>query len=99
MNRFGIRFFKHLSGIFRLLDVIYNFDPSETENRLEGWCSSLGQDVENVWTRPELEEHIRDEHSTFTWLIEPMLKRTGFEIEDATYSSDGFVASYVARAV
>ena len=37
----------------------------------------------------------RDEHSTFTWLLEPMLERCGFVIRDATYSEDDFSARYV----
>jgi 2-polyprenyl-3-methyl-5-hydroxy-6-metoxy-1,4-benzoquinol methylase len=45
-----------------------------------------------------LEEHIRDEHSTFTWLSEPMMERAGFRIEDATYTDNGIFAEYVARA-
>ncbi len=45
-------------------------------------------DVDVGWTRPELAEHVRDEHSTFTWLLEPMIERAGFDISDATYTTD-----------
>ena len=45
----------------------------------------------------ELAEHVRDEHSTFTWLLEPMMQRSGFAIEDADYSEDGIFAKYVLR--
>lgn len=41
---------------------------------------------------------MRDEHSTFTWLLEPMIHRAGFAIEDAAYSGDGIWAQYVLRA-
>jgi hypothetical protein len=51
------------------------------------------------WTRADIEEHIRDENSTFTWLLEPMIERSGFRIEAADYSADGIFARYVARAV
>ena len=51
------------------------------------------------WNRSDVEEHIRDEHSTFTWLLEPMLEKAGFEIEDASYSPDKLFARYVARAI
>jgi hypothetical protein len=54
---------------------------------------------EGGWTRADIEEHIRDEHSTFTWLLEPMMERSGFRIEEAEYSPDGIFARYVARAV
>jgi hypothetical protein len=40
---------------------------------------------------------VRDEHSTFTWLLEPMIERAGFRIEDAAYSQDAIFASYAPR--
>ena len=45
--------------------------------------------------RAELEQHIRDEHSTFTWLLEPMIEAVGFTIDHAEYSDDAFFAKYV----
>jgi hypothetical protein len=53
-------------------------------------------DVERGWTRAELAEHVRDEHSTFTWLLEPMIERAGFEVVDADYRS-GVFARYLCR--
>ena len=44
--------------------------------------------------RAALEEHVHDEHSTFTWLLEPMIERAGLEIRDAQYSDDGIWARY-----
>jgi ubiquinone/menaquinone biosynthesis C-methylase UbiE len=85
-------------GVLRLWDVIYSFSASEAEQRLNEWCATLGDDVKDGWTCADIEEHIRDEHSTFTWLLEPMLARSGFQIEDASYSPDGIFAKYIARA-
>jgi len=85
-------------GMFRLWDTVYSFDLSEADARLEAWCATLDGDVESEWTRADIEEHVRDEHSTFSWLLEPMLLASGFEIEDAEYSPDGIFAKYVARA-
>jgi ubiquinone/menaquinone biosynthesis C-methylase UbiE len=81
-------------GILRLWDIVYDFDPAEAEERFEAWCAT---GVKGDWSREELEEHVRDEHSTFTWLLEPMIERCGFEIEDVDRSPDGFFASYIAR--
>jgi ubiquinone/menaquinone biosynthesis C-methylase UbiE len=86
-------------GVLRLWDVVYNFDPAEAEDRIEGWCATGRTEVEGAWSRAELEDHVRDEHSTFSWLLEPMIRRSGFEIEDASYSRDGVFAKYVARVV
>lgn len=55
--------------------------------------------TEGGWTRGDIEEHIRDEHSTFTGLLEPIIERNGFRLERANHSSDGIFAEYVARAV
>ena len=85
-------------GLLRLVDVVYSFGPDEAFDRLEAWCASVGDDIVAGWARAELEEHVRDEHSTFTWLLEPMIRRAGFEIEDAGYSGDGIWAQYVLRA-
>ncbi|MEO6469998.1 MAG: class I SAM-dependent methyltransferase, partial [Acidimicrobiia bacterium] len=86
-------------GIVRLWDVVYHFDIADAAERLEAWCATGGADVSSEWLRAELDEHVRDEHSTFTWLLEPMMERAGFEIERAEYSADGFSAQYVARAM
>ena len=87
-------------GVLRLWDVVYNFSPEDAESNLEAWCETLTYDEgEGGWTRADIEEHIRDEHSTFTWLLEPMMERSGFRIETAEYSPDGIFARYVARAV
>lgn len=86
-------------AVLRLWDVVYSFQPAEAEERIEAWCATGGSAAESDWTRAELEEHVRDEHSTFTWLLEPAIERAGFRIEDAEYSPDGIFARYVARRV
>lgn len=85
-------------GILRLWDVVYSFDPAAAEDHIEAWCASVQGDGDGDWHRSDVEEHVRDEHSTFTWLLEPMLERAGFAIEDADYSADKIFAKYVARA-
>jgi ubiquinone/menaquinone biosynthesis C-methylase UbiE len=87
-----------VGGILRLWDVVFSFDPSAATDRIEAWCATSGTDVGSDWIRDELEEHVRTEHSTFSWLLEPMLVRTGFDVVQAVYSDDGIVARYVARA-
>ena len=86
-------------GILRLWDVVYHFDAADAAERIEAWCATGGTDVTAEWLRTEIEEHARDEHSTFTWLLEPMMVRAGFEIERSEYSGDGISAQYIARAV
>jgi ubiquinone/menaquinone biosynthesis C-methylase UbiE len=86
-------------GMFRLWDVVYNFAPAETEDRIEAWCATGGDTVEAEWSRAELEEHVRDEHSTFSWILEAMIGRSGFEIAQVEHTEDGIFARYLLRAV
>ena len=72
-----LRRFTQLGGVFRLWDVVYNFSAAEAEDRLDAWCATLPYEIrDGNWTRADIEEHIRDEHSTFTWLLEPMIERS-----------------------
>jgi SAM-dependent methyltransferase len=84
-------------GILRLWDVVYSFEPRDAAERIESWCSTGGPSVEDDWSRAELEEHVRDEHSTFSWILEPMAVRCGFTVESADYSDDQILAKYVLR--
>jgi SAM-dependent methyltransferase len=82
-------------GILRLADVVYGFDANDAAAGLEQWMSGAGSgSIDTAWIRAELEEHVRDEHSTFTWLLEPMISNAGFVIEQADYSADRVVARY-----
>ena len=85
-------------GILRLVDVVYGFDPADAGTVLERWmATAASDDPEDDWTRAELEEHVRDEHSTFTWLLEPMLEKAGLAIEHAEYSEDRMFAELHLR--
>jgi len=90
-------------GVLRLSDAVYSFDLADAARALEAWCASAPDDADADpdvdWARWELEEHVSDEHSTFSWLLEPMMERAGFGIEITQYSADQVFAEYVARAI
>jgi hypothetical protein len=66
------------------------------ETGIAHWLQSSAADrPEDDWTRDELETHLRDDYSTFTWLLEPMIARAGFKIETADYRGVGVYANYV----
>jgi len=82
-------------GILRLRDIVFAFDPGEAQRFIHAWLESGKTRSDDGWTRAELEEHLREEHSTFGWLLEPMLERAGLEIEHADYGSRRIYAEYV----
>jgi SAM-dependent methyltransferase len=83
-------------GIFQLRDLVFAFDLSEAEAGIANWLQTAAADrPEDGWTRGELETHLREEYSTFTWLLEPMMARAGFEIVTADYGPEGAYANYI----
>jgi hypothetical protein len=86
-------------GILRLRDFIFSFDIDETEDHIEAWLAGAVADPELGWTREELEIHLREEHSTYRWLFEPMLEKAGFEILDAQPIASRVYTSYTCVKV
>ncbi len=72
-------------GVLRLRDLIYDFAPSEAEAVFEGWFAGAATDPALGYTAADYAEHIRTEHSTFRWLLEPLLDAAGFDIVDAEF--------------
>lgn len=83
------------SGVLRLRDLVYSFEPRDAATAIEAWLAGAPDDPREGWTCEELERHVRDEHSTFTWLLEPMVERAGFELREASYDPSGIFAAYV----
>jgi FkbM family methyltransferase len=67
-------------GILRVRDLIYDFEPANAAEVFEAWFASASKVPGYGWSAEELAEHVRLEHSTFTWLLEPMFEHTGFDI-------------------
>ena len=77
-------------GVLYLQDLVYSFDPDEAEHEIESWLARASARPESGWTRAELETHVREEYSTFSWLLEPMIERAGFAIRDARHDNPIF---------
>ena len=80
-------------GRFFLFDIVFPSEATDLEDQINAWVRSTA-----LQSGPELaaeaEIHIREEYSTYDWVMEGLLKRTGFEIESAEYG-DGFQATYI----
>jgi len=82
-------------GTLRLRDLVFSFAPADAESGVRRWIdATAAADAAAGWTRAELQTHVRSEHSTFTWLLEPMLAGTGFRILDSAYAPIGAYADY-----
>jgi ubiquinone/menaquinone biosynthesis C-methylase UbiE len=83
-------------GVLRLHDLIYDFQPSEADTVFQRWLEGAADDPARGYTSADFAEHIRTEHSTFRWLLEPMLAATGLEIVTADFSSSVY-GTYTCR--
>ncbi|HEY2593391.1 MAG TPA: class I SAM-dependent methyltransferase [Chloroflexota bacterium] len=72
-------------GVLRLRDLVYDFQPQEATEVFTHWLESAATDPSQGYTAADYAEHIRMEHSTFRWLLEPMLVAAGFEITDVAF--------------
>jgi SAM-dependent methyltransferase len=83
-------------GTLILRDLVYDFEPREANEAIEEWLAGAAPSPAEGWTRGEFETHVRDEHSTFAWLLEPLLEHAGFEIVERDVRG-GIYATYVSR--
>jgi hypothetical protein len=83
-----------LGGVL-LRDLVYSFEPHEAAAVFQRWFASAVSDPTSGYSGEELRTQVRSEHSTFGWLLEPMLGRAGFEnlktehAQSRTYSAYG----------
>jgi len=84
-------------GLLRLRDLAYDFEPADADERIDAWFAGAVTDPATGWTAAELAEHVRTEHSTYRWLLEVLLERTGFDIVDVAYRRGAYGAYTCVR--
>ena len=81
-------------GVLYLRDLIFSFEPDEAEHVIEMWLANAPERAEQGWTRAELETHLREEYSTFSWLLEPMIEHAGFAIQSVNHGASRVHSAY-----
>jgi SAM-dependent methyltransferase len=82
-------------GVLVLRDLVFSFEPDAAHEAISRWLAAAPEDPAGGWTRSELETHLREEFSTYTWLLEPMIERAGLEITEVEHSESRIFARYV----
>ncbi len=80
-------------GRLGLFDIVF---PSWEENsgaKIEEWIKAV-ETMADARLAQEVVVHVRDEFSTYDWIMEGIIKRGGFRIDSAKYG-DGFQANYI----
>ncbi len=79
-------------GILYIFDVVFNFDAMEYETKINDWISGLELKAGEKF-KEDIETHIKNEYSTFNWILEGMIQKAGFNIEKSR-TGDGFITEY-----
>jgi SAM-dependent methyltransferase len=82
-------------GVLRLRDLVFSCELGAAHRTIDHWLAGASNQPGIGWSRAELETHLREEYSTFSWLLEPMMDQAGFEIQQAEYADSQIFADYV----
>lgn len=82
-------------GRFFLFDIVFPASPADLGSDIDQWIAGLGAQVSPAFAR-EAEIHVRDEHSTYDWIMTGLLERAGFVVESTT-DATRFGKVYVCR--
>jgi putative AdoMet-dependent methyltransferase len=66
-------------GVFFLRDVVFSFPPEAYAESIERWIAEMTSD-ESGYPPAAFETHVRDEHSTFAWVMRGLLEGAGFDV-------------------
>jgi ubiquinone/menaquinone biosynthesis C-methylase UbiE len=80
-------------GKLYLFDVVFPANITDYKSRFDDWAQSTAENIGADFAK-EVETHIRDEYSTYDWIMEGLLERAGFQI-DKIQNTDGFGTIYV----
>ena len=79
-------------GILYIFDVVFDFNLTDYEEKITQWISEFEKRAGKKF-KEEVETHIRDEYSTFKWMLDGMIEKAGFKIQNCR-SADGFLTEY-----
>ncbi len=80
-------------GKLCLRDVVYSFDPTEHEEFLDD-IMSKAVEMAGPQFANSISEHVKKEYSTMDWIMQGIIERAGFEIQQVK-KSRGFFALYL----
>jgi cyclopropane fatty-acyl-phospholipid synthase-like methyltransferase len=80
-------------GRLYLLDVVFSFDPDRYESGLARFIQKMSIDM-GPDGQAASETHVREEYSTCHWIMEGLLQRAGFQIDEVNYANE-FLAGYL----
>jgi ubiquinone/menaquinone biosynthesis C-methylase UbiE len=86
-----------MGGMFYLEDVVFSFQPGSYGTAIEQWIDRAAASAVG-FSKHDFEGHVRDEHSTYSWILEAMIQRTGFVVRKSEFRTPT-IATYLCEKV
>src|SRR5690242_8009914 len=77
-------------GTFFLRDVVFSFGASDCARGVEDWIARVAQPEGEGFTRADFATHVREEHSSFRWILEGLIERAGFRIQHVDCADEAY---------
>ena len=75
-------------GRLFLRDVVFSATPAEFGGVAEDWTAWM--EANTGYAPEEIAGHIRDEHSTYAWIMEGLIRAAGLRLEKASYTERAY---------
>jgi ubiquinone/menaquinone biosynthesis C-methylase UbiE len=72
-------------GLLYVWDLMFSFPPAEYAEQVQRMVDELGRPDGEGFTRADFEAHVREEFSTYTWILEGLVERAGFTVEESRF--------------
>ncbi|WP_421934942.1 class I SAM-dependent methyltransferase [Phenylobacterium sp.] len=82
-------------GRLYIRDVVFNCPPDAIPRTVESWIGWMTR--ETGYSREDVACHVREEHTTFGWILARMITEAGFRLVSRVH--DGVYGTYVAEAI
>ena len=84
------------NGVLYLRDTVYSFPAAEYRASINEWIAQSAKPHDRGWVADDFETHVREEYTTFAWIMEEMLERAGFKLTETNYLNPA-IAEYLCR--
>jgi putative AdoMet-dependent methyltransferase len=72
-------------GLLYVWDLVFSFPPAEYAEQVQRMIDELGMPEGEGFTRADFEAHVREEFSTYAWILEGLIERAGFTVEASAF--------------
>jgi putative AdoMet-dependent methyltransferase len=84
-------------GRLYLEDVVFSFVPQAAAVEIDAWIGRIVTPDAASFSTADFEMHVREEHSTFGWILEGLLERSGFDVVEKHVTDPAYTSFLAVR--